>query len=59
MRCCAGVMLQRLFGLLLLPLDRLDFENVLSFPSIPMLCYFLHCPRPSSLRLANLPKATR
>jgi hypothetical protein len=41
MHCCAGVMLQRLFGLLLLPLDRLDFVNVLSFPSVPMLCYFL------------------
>jgi hypothetical protein len=41
MRCCARVMLQRLFDLLLPPLDRLDFENVLSFPSVPMLCYFL------------------
>lgn len=59
MRCCAGVMLQRLFGLLLLPLDRLDFVNVLSFPSVPMLCYFLYRARPSSFRLANLPKATR
>jgi hypothetical protein len=29
MRCCARVMLQRLFNLLLPPLDRLDFENVL------------------------------
>jgi hypothetical protein len=52
-------MLQRLFGLLLLPLDRLDFVNVLSFPSVPMLCYFLYRARPSSLRLAYLPKATR
>jgi len=34
-------MLQRLFGLLLLPLDRLDFENVLSRHSIPMICYSL------------------
>jgi hypothetical protein len=41
MRYCARVMLQRLFDLLLPPLDRLDFENVLSFPSVPMLCYFL------------------
>jgi hypothetical protein len=41
MRCCARVMRQRLFDLLLPPLDRLDFENVLSFPSVPMLCYFL------------------
>jgi hypothetical protein len=41
MRCCAQVMLQRLFGLLLPPLVRLDFENVLNLPSVPMVCYFL------------------
>ena len=54
-------MLQRLFALLLLllALDRFDFENVLSFLSIPMLCYFRYCARPSSVRLAHLPKVTR
>jgi hypothetical protein len=41
MRCCARVMLQRLFDLLLPPLDRFDFENVLNLPSVPMICYFL------------------
>ena len=41
MRCCAQVMLQRLFGQLLPPLVRLDFENVLNLPSVPMICYFL------------------
>jgi hypothetical protein len=52
-------MLQRLSDRLLLALDRVDFENVLSFLSIPMLCYFLYCARPISVRVANLPKATR
>ena len=54
-----GVVLQRLFDLLLLALDRVDFENVLSFLSIPMLCYLVYCARPASVRLAHLPKATR
>ena len=36
-----GVILQRLVSLALLPLDRLDFENVLSRYAIPVICYTL------------------
>lgn len=57
MRCCAGVMRQRLFSLFLLPLNSLDFENVLSFPSVLMLCYALQDAQLSTLGLVKLSKA--
>ena len=41
MRRYVEVVLRCLFGLLLFPLDRLDFKNVLSRHSIPMICYAL------------------